>query len=488
MGQALYRKYRSRSLDEVVGQKPITTALANALKNNQISHAYLFTGPRGIGKTSVARILAHEINGLQYTGDDLPMDIIEIDAASNRRIDEIRDLREKVRIAPVSAKYKVYIIDEVHMLTKEAFNALLKTLEEPPAHVIFILATTEAHKLPETIISRTQRYSFRAVSITDTIEHLKNIAKKEKIDIDDESIALIASHSEGSLRDAISLLDQIRHSSTSVTAKQVRQNFGLPSGQTISSILEALDGDDSAKIIDLLKQANEEGASPTLIAAQLLSDIRHSIMAGKPLLPIDETLALTQALLAVETSNQPLIQLEVVLIGAQISKKTGALLERQREQLQKIEPPLTISEPAIHQPSPRDAEISKPTINPDDNEMWNKVLKIIKQQHDTLYGIIRMAQPEFQAGPPPKMTLKFNFPFHYKRVNESRHKQVIADAFKELDIADCKVHCILLSKDKNSPAVKASNQPLVDNSKNDRPIDPVDQVRNIFGNNVEILS
>jgi DNA polymerase III subunit gamma/tau len=151
MGKALYRKYRSKSLNEIVGQPHITTTLGNALKSGAISHAYLFTGPRGVGKTSIARILAHEVNELPYTDDSIHLDIIEIDAASNRRIDEIRELRERVHTAPTSAKYKVYIIDEVHMLTKEAFNALLKTLEEPPAHVIFILATTEAHKLPETL-------------------------------------------------------------------------------------------------------------------------------------------------------------------------------------------------------------------------------------------------------------------------------------------------------------------------------------------------
>src|SRR3989442_7000568 len=181
MGQALYRAHRPKKLRDVVGQEHITTALTRALQNGTISHAYLFTGPRGVGKTTIARILAHEVNGLPYDDESMHLDIIEIDAASNRRIDEIRDLRDKVHLAPTSAKFKVYIIDEVHMLTKEAFNALLKTLEEPPAHAVFILATTEVHKLPETIISRTQRFSFKPVDVPKVVAHLKAIAKAEKI-------------------------------------------------------------------------------------------------------------------------------------------------------------------------------------------------------------------------------------------------------------------------------------------------------------------
>src|SRR6266568_5045229 len=198
MGQALYRTYRPLKLSEVVGQEHVTTALMHTLKAGTLSHAYLFTGPRGVGKTSIARILAHEINGLPYDDERLHLDIIEIDAASNRRIDEIRDLRDKVHIAPTSAKYKVYIIDEVHMLSKAAFNALLKTLEEPPAHAVFILATTEAHKLPATIISRTQRYLFRPIDPAVAVKHLRHIAKEEKIDVTDDALELLAAHGDGS--------------------------------------------------------------------------------------------------------------------------------------------------------------------------------------------------------------------------------------------------------------------------------------------------
>ena len=207
MGKSLYRSYRSRSFDEIIGQDHITTVLKNALKTDSISHAYLLSGPRGVGKTSTARILAHSVNELEYEGENLNLDIIEIDAASNRRIDEIRDIRDKVNILPVASKYKVYIIDEVHMLTKEAFNALLKTLEEPPAHVIFILATTESHKVPETILSRCVKLNFKPISNDMIFEHLKSISKKEKINISDKALELVSDHARGSFRDAISLLE-----------------------------------------------------------------------------------------------------------------------------------------------------------------------------------------------------------------------------------------------------------------------------------------
>ena len=181
MGLALYRKYRPTTLDNVVGQSQITTALSQAIKSGKISHAYLFTGPRGTGKTSVARIFAHAINNFDYTVEDEYLDIIEIDAASNTSVDDIRELREKSIITPVKGKYKIYIIDEVHMLSKSAFNALLKTLEEPPAHVIFIMATTDAHKVPITISSRSQVYNFKLADPDTMLDFLTTVADKEKL-------------------------------------------------------------------------------------------------------------------------------------------------------------------------------------------------------------------------------------------------------------------------------------------------------------------
>ena len=253
MGIALYRKYRSKKLSEIIGQEHITTTLTNALKSGQLSHAYLFTGPRGVGKTSVARILAHEVNGLPYSDDDNHLDIIEIDAASNRRIDEIRQLREKINLAPTSAKYKVYIIDEVHMLTREAFNALLKTLEEPPAHVIFILATTEAYKVPETIVSRTQQFNFKPISASQMAAQLKQIAKTEKIEIDDAAIKIIAEYGEGSFRDSLSLLDQASSIGKKITEPELDKILGMAPAERINAIIQAIEKASAKSLLEILE-------------------------------------------------------------------------------------------------------------------------------------------------------------------------------------------------------------------------------------------
>ena len=310
MSQALYRKYRSKSLDEVVGQNHITDILRRAITAGRISHAYLLTGPRGVGKTSVARILAHEINELAYSDDSTHLDIIEIDAASNNGVEDVRDLREKVQIAPVSAKKKVYIIDEVHMLSKAAFNALLKTLEEPPAHIVFILATTDVDKLPATIISRTQRFGFRAINEADTLTHLRFIADEEKIKIDDESLKLIALRGDGSFRDSISLLDQLASladEKTGITAELVSLTLGLAPVTVVNDLIKAVEAHDVNAVATLLEQTVADGISSVTLTEQLTHTLRTTIIAKPHLLP------LLDALLDVSRSSQPQLKLLAVL-------------------------------------------------------------------------------------------------------------------------------------------------------------------------------
>lgn len=324
MSQALYRKYRSKSLADVVGQDHITDILTRALKSGRVAHAYLFTGPRGVGKTSIARILAHEINQLPYTEESNHLDIIEIDAASNNGIEDVRDLREKVQIAPVSASRKVYIIDEVHMLSKPAFNALLKTLEEPPAHVVFILATTDVEKLPATIISRTQRYGFRAIKPADAVNHLKHIAGEEKIKVSDEALALIAERGDGSFRDSISLLDQLSSladDKDGITAELVETSLGLAPKTIIADLLSAVEKHDVANIAQILMQTEADGISPVVLNDQLTRTLRDQA-ATKP-----QVLPLLDALLDVPKSTQPSIKILSVLgtFALDHKPKTAAL-------------------------------------------------------------------------------------------------------------------------------------------------------------------
>ena len=220
MFQALYRKYRPQTFNDIVGQNHIVSVLKNAIDKDQISHAYLFYGSRGTGKTSIAKIFANEVNGNEiYQKENV--DIIEIDAASNNGVDEVRDIKEAIKFLPTEGKYKVYIIDEVHMLTTAAFNALLKTLEEPPAHVIFILATTEIHKIPATILSRCQRFEFKNLSQEQLIDRLKYIAKEESLVIEEAAIEKIATLAKGGLRDAISILDQVSNYSEEITLNHI---------------------------------------------------------------------------------------------------------------------------------------------------------------------------------------------------------------------------------------------------------------------------
>ena len=249
MYQALYRKYRPKTFEDVVGQKTTIKTLENSIVNDRITHAYLFTGPRGTGKTSIAKIFAKVINchnRQNFTPCDecisckqvQNVDIIEMDAASNNGVDEIREIRDKVNLVPSFGKYKVYIVDEVHMLSNQAFNALLKTLEEPPSHVIFILATTEPHKIPETILSRCQRYDFKKISEKDIYERIKYICKEEKIEIEEEAIKLISKVSDGGLRDSISLLDQlIAYTNDVINVNDVNDVYGIISKYEIIDLL-----------------------------------------------------------------------------------------------------------------------------------------------------------------------------------------------------------------------------------------------------------
>lgn len=473
MGKALYRKYRPKALAEIVGQEHVTTALNNALKKGAISHAYLFTGPRGTGKTSIARILAHEVNQLPYDEEKGHLDIIEIDAASNRRIDEIRELRERVHTAPTSAKYKVYIIDEVHMLTKEAFNALLKTLEEPPAHVIFIMATTEAHKLPDTIISRTQRFSFKPAESSALIDHLKKVAKSEKIAITDDALALVAEHGGGSYRDSMSLLDQARNSGEKIDIDAVRRSLGIAPSQAIEDIWQAIQEANVTGLVDLLGNLRADGYQSGQLAKQLAVRFRQALVEGRSHLSPNQLIATLQKLLEVPLSHDTDTALEIVLIGLIVPDRPAmsaplAVEVSATPTLQPVRPVTTTKKetqedkapPTIDKPEEQIVVSGKPL----DNELWGTVLDHIKKQYNTLYGLLRMAEAHIDGD---TLTLRFKFAFHQKRINEAHNKKVVVDSIKKVSGQDITLVCVVVSDSaiKETPTKSA----------------PLDTISNIFG-------
>ncbi len=293
MYQALYRKYRPLNFSDVVGQKSIVTTLKNSIVNNSFGHAYLFVGPRGTGKTSISKIFARNINCLKPKNGDACgkcdnckisfdkecVDIIEIDAASNNGVDEVRKLIENINLLPTSLKYKVYIIDEVHMLSIGAFNALLKTLEEPPEHAVFILATTDYKKIPTTIMSRCLTFYFNNISTDMVVDHLKSVCEKEKISIDDDTLSEIATSTSGSLRDAFSLLDKLRsYSNDNITINEYYEMNGLITNDEIEYVLKAIYSIDYKSFIDSIHNFNDNGKNIVEVINQLNNYVRNLVL------------------------------------------------------------------------------------------------------------------------------------------------------------------------------------------------------------------
>ena len=447
MSQALYRKYRSRSLDEVLGQDHVTNILRRALEQGKIAHAYLLTGPRGVGKTSVARILAHEINKLPYDEEASHLDIIEIDAASNNGVDDIRALREKAQVAPVSAPKKIYIIDEVHMLSKPAFNALLKTLEEPPAHVVFILATTDADKLPATILSRVQQFFFHPISVDVMARQLMAIAEKEGFAIEADAARLIAERSRGGFRDGISMLDQLSILATPdqpLTVAMVTEYLGLSDAATLEQLLELYQSEDTARILSILQELEQSGISPTVVSHQLLSIARARLRTNPSLVE------LIQQLIEVDRHPHPDLKLLTIFMQhhAQSARPkktvTQAVTATPTVISTPAKPASSAEKPAKSQSTKSTESVRKTSENQDTKPAqstkksstksrksgapleldWQKVTQQAKEKSVGLSSLLQKSQWAFDGD---KLTIFAGSAFYKKKLDDAKNRPLLAE-------------------------------------------------------------
>ncbi len=492
MSVAFYRKYRSKKLSEVVGQKHITDVLDLALKQEKIAHAYLFTGPRGVGKTSIARILAHEINNLPYSEESEHPDIIEIDAASNNSVEDIRDLREKIQTAPFSAKFRIYIIDEVHMLSKSAFNALLKTLEEPPKHTIFILATTDSHKLPATIISRTQQFVFHFIDKKDICEHLAFIAKNEGVKISPEALEIIAEKGGGSFRDSISLLDQISSvgRDEEISAEKIEQILGLAPKKQILELIENFEKQNIAEIIAQIEKIKKSGVDLRSFCEQFITETKN-LLAQKPWLvnllnPLNEArnsnfleLELLSILILPKDFPQPKIIVQQVSenkTSTEIAKLEPLKLEKIAD---KPKPEIAPKEPLVETPKntkidtskTTETEATKPAPKPKRSEAktpanqpkperigerndfeWRDFLKEIKKASPAIGGILAQSGHEITGD-----TIKIYAGYKIKKtqLDKQQNRAIISQALEKIGAGDWFVETFAEQKPPEDPTAAA---------------------------------
>jgi DNA polymerase-3 subunit gamma/tau len=449
MSYALYRKYRPQNFEELVGQSPVRRTLMEALKQGKMVHAYLFSGPRGTGKTSSARLIAKAIQcdkleesghacgkctpcTLGATGDLI--DLIEVDAASNRGIDEIRELRDRLQFAPSHSKAKVYIIDEVHMLTKEAFNALLKSLEEPPSHVYFILATTEIHKIPETILSRCQRYDFRRIAEKDIVARLQWIAQKENMNVELPALELLAKYADGGMRDAISLLEQF--SSEALTEEVVKDRLGLGHHQACDELYGALGSADTQKALAVIESLHTDGYDLQQFTTAFLGLLRtklHSAVIGNKGGVVPKLLSwvdlFDDAWIRLKRASIAQLPLEIAVIRATHSEKSAdsapATSTAAANPMQNSSAPTKRKEGLMHM------------------DAGNQQLKQAygKIQHPALKLSFQTAQLKKVEG--KTMTFIFNSRFHYDKVHAAAGLVAVETALAAAMGKDIKLICEL---------------------------------------------
>lgn len=481
---AFYQKYRSQKFSDLIGQEHVSKTLAQAVKSGRISHAYLLTGPRGTGKTSTARLLAKVLNCEQpdkekgencgkcqsciEIADGRSVDAIEIDAASHTGVDDIRDLIDKAAFAPIKSKKKVYIIDEAHMLSKSAFNALLKTLEEPPEHVVFILATTEAHKLPATILSRTQRFDFRRVSKEDIVKNLKKIAGAEKIKISDEALELLAITAEGGHRDAIGLLEQVSSFSQDITVPDVENILGMVRAEELFKIVGAIFNKNPEEGLKIAHSLYEGGGDAANICRGIIETLRKAILlkaSGKELFEdskeniakikeliekvdiarIAEVLeAFIEAAGGIKEASYPMLPVEMAIVEQSSTINPKSEIRNSKQILKtKEENSKGAIEPAV---SRQVASSGQASVQADEKidivekkeeasatlpapvfemtlDLWQRAMELIKKENASLAAVLRDAKP--LSIEDNRVVLGVKFKFHKERISEVKNSLII---------------------------------------------------------------
>jgi DNA polymerase-3 subunit gamma/tau len=529
MYQALYRQYRPKTFDEILGQTHITTILKNQIKKENIGHAYLFSGTRGTGKTSAAKVFARAVNCLDPQDgnpcnkcaickgilDESLMDVIEMDAASNRKIEDIRELKEKVIYPPSKARYKVYIIDEVHMLTNEAFNALLKTLEEPPKHLLFLLATTEPERLPQTILSRCQRFDFKRLSSDDMIGGMKNITDKLGIDVEDKVLQLIAKNSDGAMRDALSLLDQcIAFEGDSVSYDDAINILGIANVDLLFELVEAVKDESTEKSLLMVDHMIQEGKDIPQFLKDMIHHYRNLVIAKTSKNPealiewgeVDQymeqasdmdlhyLMSSLQTLTSSETemkwSMQPRIILEMAVIKLANLKNELSLEERVRR-LEEGIATAPINETKVTYKSAPKKEPNKPREKAPENlekkeesipeekgkpaaekkeaagpsgeltlekirSSWPKVMQIIKSRKINIYALVMEGEVSQLQGNRITLSYKDGFEFHKDAVNSAQNKAFLEEILTEF--FGQKIELLVIMKGCEMPASGGGKQ------------------------------
>jgi DNA polymerase-3 subunit gamma/tau len=509
MSQSLYRKWRPIHWDQVIGQEHVIQTLRNAVSGDRVAHAYLFSGPRGTGKTTTARILAKAVNCLEKELAERPcnrcahckainqgrfLDLIEIDAASNTSVDDVRDLRDKINFSPNQGRYKVYIIDEVHMLSTAAFNALLKTLEEPPQHAIFILATTEVHKIPATVLSRCQRHEFRRIPVKEIIDNLRAMADEEKIQVEAEALSLVARQATGSMRDAISLLDQLASAGKNITLQLAQDVLGTATSQAVIDVVEAMIKREPNMGLEVIHRSLDSGSDPRQFARQVVEYLRSMLLVAMgnasqvdatpesrnqlaqhaQAFTVNRLLSVIQAFnqAATETRSswQPTLPIEMAFIEAiTLDGESGSCATAtnipQTPVIPRIVTPIE-DKPASAKPLAPASSIERSEISSADasanqrlNSNWEQVTTKLKEKNTKLAAILNSAKTRVLKG--NVLILGFNGDFYVNTLGNPGNLELIRSVLKQVMDMEIDVQAVLVSGKKSTPPPDVDSDGMV---------------------------